>query len=66
MEIVVNGEARRLAQHTSVAQLLAEIGLPAQRLAVEVNRTIVPRSRYTAHYLKQGDQVELVRAVGGG
>lgn len=66
MEIVVNGEMRQLAQQLSVAQLLVEIGMPPQRLAVEVNRAIVPRSAYDAHYLKHGDQVELVCAVGGG
>lgn len=66
MEIVVNGEARALSGAVNVAELLTLLAVPAQRLAVEVNREIVPRSTYATHYIRHGDQVEIVRAVGGG
>lgn len=66
MEIFVNGQARQMAGELSVAQLLAEMGIAQQRLAVELNREIVPRSAYDARRLKPGDCLEMIRAVGGG
>ncbi|MEO5574339.1 MAG: sulfur carrier protein ThiS [Gammaproteobacteria bacterium] len=66
MEIFVNGQARQMAGELSVAQLLAEMGVAQQRLAVELNREIVPRSAYGAQQLKPGDCLEMIRAVGGG
>lgn len=66
MEIFVNGEAHSLPQMLSVAELLSQLGVSAQRLAVEVNREIVPRSAYTTQRLQPGDRVEMVQAVGGG
>lgn len=64
--IVVNGEPRRARSGSSVADLLADLGLPAAKVAVELNRAIVPRSRFTAQALAEGDQVEIVHFVGGG
>ena len=66
MEIFVNGQARQMAGELSVAQLLAEMGIAQQRMAVELNREIVPRSAYDARRLKPGDCLEMIRAVGGG
>jgi len=66
MNVVVNGESRALPDGGSVQNLIDELQLGGQRLAVEVNREIVPRSRYEAHRLNEGDRVEIVRAIGGG
>lgn len=66
MRITVNGEEREVPDHTSTAALLDLLGLGGQRVAVEVNLEIVPRSTYDAHRLQQGDRVEIVRAIGGG
>lgn len=66
MEVYVNGERRALADALSVGELLEALGFVNQRLAVEVNEEIIPRSQYTAHHLKTGDRVEIVRAIGGG
>lgn len=66
MEIFVNGEPRQMTEESSVAQLLNEMGIVQQRLAIEINREIVPRSAYAAHQLKAGDKLEMVHAVGGG
>jgi sulfur carrier protein len=49
-----------------VAALLAQTGHGERRVAVEVNREIVPRSRHGQHLLEDGDQVEIVQAIGGG
>ncbi len=66
MRITVNGEEREIPEHTSAAALLHLLDLAGQRVAVEVNLEIVPRSTYDAHLLQQGDRVEIVRAIGGG
>lgn len=66
IEVTVNGEARTLANGASVADLVEELGLTGQRLAVEVNQAIVPRSTHPGHELRPGDRVEIVHAIGGG
>ena len=64
--IVLNGEARRFEAPLTVAALLERTGFGQRRVAVEVNREIVPRSRHAGHVLAEGDRVEIVHALGGG
>ena len=64
--ILLNGERRPLAPATHIARLLEQLDLSGQRLAVEVNEHIVPRSQHAQQLLNDGDRVEIVRAVGGG
>lgn len=64
--ITLNGESRQLEEKTSVSQLLDSLDLSGQRLAVEINREIVPRSEFTELFLSDGDTVEIVQAIGGG
>lgn len=66
MKITLNGEARELPDGCTAEQLVNELGLQGRRLAMEVNREIVPRSEYASHVLHEGDQVEIVHAIGGG
>jgi thiamine biosynthesis protein ThiS len=66
MNIIVNGENRTLQEETSLAQLVASLGLKDKRIAVEVNRDIVPRSEYGNFILSDNDTVEIVNAIGGG
>lgn len=66
MQIVLNGEPYECAAPTTVAQLLNAIGLGHKRVAVEVNRRIVPRSHHAALDLQADDRVEIVHAIGGG
>ena len=66
MEITVNGQARAVAEGTSVAALLEALEVSAHATAVEVNRELVPRSRHAARTLTEGDAVEIVTLVGGG
>lgn len=66
MVIFVNGVRRELAAGCSAAQLLEQLDLTGKRLALEVNMEIVPRSQYAVHYLREGDRVEVVHAIGGG
>jgi thiazole synthase len=66
ISIRVNGAQRRVPQGISVADLAAELGLAAARVAVERNREIVPRSTLTAVAVAEGDEYEIVTFVGGG
>jgi len=66
IEITVNGQARRVAEGTTVADLLAELGLQSQIVAVERNFQVVPRHRHGEHPLQAGDRLEIVTLVGGG
>lgn len=66
MQIYLNGHAHQCAAAMTVASLLAETGHGERRVAVEVNREIVPRSRHAEHRLHEGDRVEIVQAIGGG
>jgi sulfur carrier protein len=62
----VNGQPRTLEAGASVARLVETLALQGKRIAVEKNGEIVPRSRYPETALKDGDQLEIVVAVGGG
>jgi len=66
MKILLNGEERDVAEGTSVASLVAALGLRPAQVAVEVNRALVPRAEHAATMLAEGDVVELVTLVGGG
>ena len=64
--IELNGEHREVPEGMSLADLIDELGLRGRRIAVEVNREIVPKSRHGDHRLADGDRVEIVHAIGGG
>ncbi len=66
LSIRVNGDLRPLAAGSTIADLLDELGIGAQRMAIAVNRSVIPRSRYGEHVLEAGDRVEILEAVGGG
>lgn len=62
----LNGEGRECREEMTLADLVAELGLGAKRIAVEVNRDIIPREEYANCRLNAGDEIEIVHFVGGG
>lgn len=64
--VTINGEHRRVPGGTSLAQLIAEVGLDPLRVAVERNLEIVPRSMFGTVMVEDGDTYEIVHFVGGG
>lgn len=64
--IVVNGESRGVPRGSSVLHLLEDLGLPPDRVAVELDRSILPRDRWAEAALTGGEQLEIVSFVGGG
>jgi thiamine biosynthesis protein ThiS len=66
MNLIVNGEERSVPDGLTVVQLLERLDLPGTRVAVERNRTIVPRTEFSQVHLEDGDRLEVVHFVGGG
>lgn len=66
MELFINGERRELAGVQTVADVVRALGLERAPCAVEVNRTLVPKSRHAEHALQPADRLEVVTLVGGG
>ncbi|MGH8483892.1 MAG: sulfur carrier protein ThiS [Pseudomonas sp.] len=66
MRIQLNGESFELPDGENVEALLTRLDLVGRRVAVELNMDIVPRSQHAATALREGDQVEVVHAIGGG
>lgn len=66
MKITVNGEAQELTEPVTIAALVESLDLAGRRIAVEVNEELVPRSTFADRTLDDGDQVEIVHAIGGG
>jgi thiazole synthase len=66
IHIRLNGEPREIPPALSVAKLLEHFDLPKDRVAVERNRSIVPKLQWEAVTINQGDELEVVHFVGGG
>jgi len=66
MQISVNGETKTVSDGLTVAALLTHLGVATGRVAVELNRQIVPKAEHGSARLAEGDKVEIVSFVGGG
>lgn len=66
MQILVNGEGREVEAGWTVSDLLDSLGMERNGLAVAVNMEVVRRGDYAKTAFSEGDEVEIVRAVGGG
>lgn len=65
MRVTVNGETHTLPDAATAEDLTQCLNVQG-RIALEINREVVPRSRWIDHALSDGDAVEIVRAIGGG
>lgn len=66
VNLIVNGDPQSCTEGLTIAALISDLGLNQRRVAVEVNRAIIPRGQYDTHALADGDQIEIVHFVGGG
>ncbi len=66
LNLTVNGEALDFERPLTVSGLVERLGLDMRKVAVELNREIVPRSTYAAVALQSGDVLEIVHFIGGG
>jgi thiamine biosynthesis protein ThiS len=66
MTLTINGESRSFENVSTLATLIDALNLKGDRVAVELNREIVPRAQWEATTIKGGDKLEIVHFVGGG
>lgn len=66
MRLTVNGTETEVADSSNITGLLAKFGIEPAKAVVEVNGVIIDRTTFDTHRLTAGDQVEIVRFVGGG
>jgi sulfur carrier protein len=66
IQIQVNGEQRGWQADATVEDLLRELAIKTERVAVELNLEILDRKEYDQRRLKQGDRVEILSFIGGG
>ena len=66
MRLVINGKEQSFGDSLNLAQLVEQLGMKGDRVAVELNREIVPRAHWTETTLSDGDKLEIVHFVGGG
>ncbi|PYV83562.1 MAG: thiamine biosynthesis protein ThiS [Acidobacteria bacterium] len=66
MKLIINGEDREFDSISTLSDLLVQLGMKPDRVAVELNRELAPRDRWTIIPLKDGDKLEIVHFVGGG
>ncbi len=62
----VNGKDREGQKSLTLAELLAELKLEHQRLAVELNEDVIPKTSFATTVIQEGDHIEVVSFVGGG
>jgi sulfur carrier protein len=66
MKIELNGESYSLDAPTPVSRLLLDLKLKPNRVAVEINRAVIPKAEYERTIVNEGDHVEVINFVGGG
>ncbi|MGH9579224.1 MAG: sulfur carrier protein ThiS [Terriglobales bacterium] len=66
MTLTINGEPRAVPDGLTLNALVAHLGMKGDRVAIERNREIVSRDRWSEVVLAEGDRLEIVHFVGGG
>ena len=66
MEIYINQEKKVIDGEISINDLLSFLEIQNKYIAVEVNKTIIPKSEYEIFIVKNNDKIEIINAVGGG
>lgn len=66
MKLQINGEVRDFSSPLSLVSLLKQLDMKQDRVAIELNRNIVPREQWANTELREGDRLEIVHFVGGG
>jgi thiamine biosynthesis protein ThiS len=66
MQLIINGQSQDFQGKLSLSDLIAQLNMKAERVAVERNGAIVPRNEWPQTELENGDRLEIVHFVGGG
>ena len=66
MYIVLNGKKFKVLKKVTIAQLLKKMDIKSSKVAVEVNKVVIPKEKYKNFKFKEKDRVEIVTFIGGG
>ena len=66
MQLIINGRPQTVQENLSLSELISQLNMKAERVAVERNGDIVPRNQWAQTALQNGDRLEIVHFVGGG
>jgi thiamine biosynthesis protein ThiS len=66
MTVVINGQDYELSGVTTLSDLVVQLGMKRDRIAIELNRDLIPRDQWSATQIAEGDKLEIVHFVGGG
>lgn len=66
IRVLINGEPRELSEGLNLSDLIRELALAPERIAIELNHEVVRRTEWSAKKIADGDQIEMVHFVGGG
>ena len=66
LQVYINGDSKEVPETTSLAQLVEQLELVPQRIAIELNRVVVRRADWSVTTLRDSDRLEIVHFVGGG
>ena len=66
MNIIVNGSERHCPPDSNLSELLRLLEMQDKKIALEINKEVIPRGEYDSYLLNEGDAVEIIQAIGGG
>jgi sulfur carrier protein len=66
MNILLNGKDKSIDDELYLNTLIEQLELTGKRLAVEINREIIPKGEHSQYKIQDGDKIEIVFAIGGG
>lgn len=66
MTIIINGDIKEIPNSLNLEDVLSFFSLPSQRVAVELNKTVVPRREWDTTTVAENDKIEVIHFVGGG
>lgn len=66
IKIFINGDLKKIPQETNIVSVLESLNISSKHIAIEINENLVFRSDWQETNLKDGDKVEIVKAIGGG
>ena len=66
MQIIVNGETKQIERELNLQELLKKLELPSERIAIELNKTVVRKKDWETVKVADRDEIEIIHFVGGG
>lgn len=66
MQIIVNGETKQIESELNLQELLKKLEIPTERVAIELNKTVVRKKDWTEVKVADSDKIEIIHFVGGG